>query len=192
MTICSVFFACLSSDPRVFELSSNFGYYAGAFCTSISLMLLYINWHRHSFAWFPLYACLMLVHPMWTLAANTSDCGYSRRFFSVAISCVFVAILSCQLVRPKLRVTQFFVYLTVATWILYCISFAFLYPQLFPVHSFSFLLDFPGATAVQTFEASSSRLGFVALVMTAICFVMHFSNRARRKGVSLEVRKEGE
>src|ERR1700680_4888629 len=98
------------------RLSVYIGYYAAAFCAGVALTVLLLSSRQRSFASLPLYASLLLLHPAWTMDVFSGDCGYAKRFFSVAVSLVFVALLVLQFFWPQFSRWRFLVILCVISW----------------------------------------------------------------------------
>lgn len=166
--------ACLS--PEEIRTSIHIGYYAAAFAISLTCALLLLSWHQRNFAWLPLYASLLLLHPAWTIGANTGDCGYAKRFFSIAASIVLVALLVCQIVRPGMSRLRFLLVLSAVCWAAYLPLFL------------SFVLHFPlrpgtgfAGELVQSFVLSSNTLLSVAVTLTLIYLVLWLFNRIRTR-----------
>jgi len=166
----ALFLACLSPDE--IRTSINVGHYAAAFGIGVTSALLLLSWRQRSFAWLPLYASLLLLHPAWTVGANTGDCGYAKRFFSAATSVVFVALLACQIFRPHMSRRRFLLVLSLVCWAAYLPLFL------------SFILRLPlrpstgfAEEVLQSFALSSNILLRVAITLSIIYLALWLSKR---------------
>jgi len=162
--------ACLS--PEEMRLSVYIGYYAAAFCAGVALALLLLSSHQRSFASLPLYASLLLFHPAWTMDVFSGDCGYAKRFFSVAVSLVLVAMLMLQVFRPQFSRWRFLVILCAiswASWLVLSLSHALHVPL---VIGEGFLGE-----ALQAFVLSSAYILRLALAFSLVCLILWLSTR---------------
>jgi hypothetical protein len=179
MNVTPRLFACLS--PEEIGVSETIGSYAAVFAVLITLTLLILNWRRYNFRWLPLYGALLLVHPAWWMSVYMGDCGYAKRFLSVAISVVFAAVLLCQLFRPQLRIRWFLLILSGLCWIAYGVS------QLYwQIVDYTWLLGVLSSifspAAIEAFLFASSILFDVAVVgsfVTALLYGLSWSRSAR-------------
>ena len=110
--------ACLA-DAGVIESSYRIACFGAVIAALIALLLFVLEWRRRGFVWWPLYGALVLVHPGWPLwpiyrsgiLAVSSDCGYSDRFFSVAVVLVLIGTLAIRVFRPDFRLRLYLVVL---------------------------------------------------------------------------------
>jgi hypothetical protein len=159
-----LFLGCLS--PEEMRLSVQIGYYAAAFAVGVTLALVLLNWHRGSFAWLPIYGVLLVLHPAWTMGVLSGDCGYAKRFFSGAVSLLFVAVLICQIFWAHLSRGRFLLALCATCWAAYCALWCFRLLRLAPPEH-GFIAD-----VIQSFMLSSQALFRVALALTAVSLTM--------------------
>lgn len=172
-------FACLSAEE--IGLSLTIGHYAAGFAFVVTLTLLILNWRRRDFRWLLLCAALLVVHPAWTMSVYMGDCGYARRFFSVAISVVFAAMLLCQLFRPQLRIRWFLLILSGICWIAYGAS--QLYWQIVDyTRLLGFLSSIFSSVAIEAFLFASPILLNVAIVVSAVSALLYGLSYKRKEG----------
>ena len=140
---------------------------------------LILNWRRGDFRWLPVYGVLLLLHPAWTMSVYMGDCGYAKRFMSVAVSVVFVALLLCQIFGPRLRIRWFFLILSAVCWIAFGV--AQLYWQIVgytPLIGF-FARVFSSA-AIEAFLFASPILFKAAIVVSVVCALLYAFSWNRR------------
>jgi hypothetical protein len=164
------FLACLS--PEEMRLSFYIGYYAAAFCAGVTLALLLLSWRQRSFASLPLYASLLLLHPAWTMDVFSGDCGFAKRFFSVAVSVLLVALLVLQVFWPQFSRWRFLLIVCAISWALYLILFLSRVLQV----PLPFGKGFLGA-AVEAFALSSAHILRVALAFSLVCLILWLFTR---------------
>jgi hypothetical protein len=120
------FLACLA-DGSVIESSYRIACYGSLVAAAVALLLCVIEWRRGTFQWWAVYAVVVLVHPGWTLwpiyrtgmLEVSSDCGYSDRFFSVAVVVVLIGTLAIRVLRPDFRLRLFLLVLAGTSWWVY-------------------------------------------------------------------------
>lgn len=181
----SLFLACNGEGAaQAMNVSEHFGYYAAAFCGAVAVLLLALDLRRRDFAWLPVYGPLLLVHPAWTMSVYIGDCGYGKRFFSVAICVVFFALLLCRVTRAQVSAVSFAILLCGIGWVAYCTSQLVRWrpDTIFRVSSLSGVSE---SEAFQAFMLASSRLFSVALGLSLMCIILYLYHRAygRRTGV---------
>jgi peptidoglycan/LPS O-acetylase OafA/YrhL len=166
----ALFLGCLS--PEEMRLSVYIGYYTAAFCAGVALVLLLLSSRQRSFASLPLYGSLLLLHPAWTMGVFSGDCGYAKRFFSVVVSLLFVALLVLQVFWPQFSRWRFLVILGAISWASYLV--------LFLSHALHVPLaigeGFLGE-ALQAFVLSYTYILRVALAFTLVCLIFWLFTR---------------
>jgi hypothetical protein len=173
---------CLS--PEWIEISEQVGYYAAAFAIGVTLALIFLSLRQRNFAWLPLYGSLLLLHPAWTMTAVTGDCGFGKRFLSVAASLTMVAILICQIFWPHLSRRRFILSLCLIAWIAFLLD--FVKPALPIPDSWRSLDDgLPGQILVPFFAAGPG-FSLVAIVLSLVSFVMWLFDRIASRRSSKE------
>lgn len=169
--------ACLS--PEEIGISMSIGHYAAAFAMVATVTLLILNWRRRDFRWLPVYGALLIVHPAWTMSVYMGDCGYAKRFMSIAVSVVFAAVLLCQIFRPQLRIRWFLLILSGVCWIGYGAS--QLYWQIVDYTPLiSFLAGVFSSAVIEAFLFASPILFKAAIVVSIVCAFLYGLSWSRR------------
>ena len=177
MNITSALLACLS--PEEIGISMAVGQYAAAFAIVATVILLIVNWRRRDFRWLPVYGALLLIHPAWTMSVYLGDCGYAKRFMSVAVSLVFAVVLLCQIFRPQLRIRWFLLILSGICWIAYGAS--QLYWHIVDYTSLiGFLARIFSSTVIEAFLFASPILFKAAIVVSVVCALLYGFSWSRR------------
>jgi hypothetical protein len=170
MNILPALLACLS--PEEIGISMAIGHYAAAFAIVATFTLLILNRRRRDFRWLSVYGALLLVHPAWTMSVYMGDCGYAKRFMSIAISVVFAAVLLCQVFRPQLRIRWFLLILSGVCWIAYGTS--QLYWQIVDYTSLIGLLArIFSSTVIEALLFASPTLFKAAIVVSIVCALLY-------------------
>jgi hypothetical protein len=164
------FIACLSPDAM--QLSAYIGYEAAVFCFGVSFASVLVSWRQRSLRWLPLCGLLLLLHPAWTMSERSGDCGYVKRFFSVAVCFVFLTLLIRQTCWPDSKARRFFLFWTVVTWLVYL--------PLFVSHTFH--LPFAPtegiiAELVQPYVFASRGLFQIALTLSFVSILLWLLDR---------------
>ena len=166
--------ACLS--PGEMWISTQVGYYAATFCIGIAIALIFLSVQQRSWVWAPVYGFLLLLHPAWAMGVTSGDCGMSKRFFSVAVCLVMVAVLTCQTFWPRLSIRRFILVLCGICWIVYVPIFL------------SFVLHFPlffanglVGTVIQSVVFSSRNILGLALVLSIVSVVLWFFHKVQNR-----------
>jgi hypothetical protein len=163
--------ACLS--PQEVALSESFGRVAAILAVGLTAFGIGLAFRQRSFAWLPFYAALLAFHPAWTVSSLRGDCGDAKRFLSVAISLVFLALLCIHVWRPRISRLRFVVILCVLAWALcapYYISWLLLHPIMPGDDSFM-------AHALQTYTFASRDVLRVAVVLTGLSGILWLFHR---------------
>jgi hypothetical protein len=173
-----LFLGCLS--PEEMRLSVYIGYYAAAFCAGVALALSLLSWRQRSFASLPLYASLLLLHPAWTMDVFSGDCGYAKRFFSVAVALLLVALLVLQIFWPQFSRLRFLFIVCAISWAAYLILFLSRVLNIMPGFDEAFL-----EKALEAFVLSSADILRVALASSLVCLILWLFTRfyTRRSAV---------
>ncbi len=175
---------CLS--PYEVGLSIHISHVAAAFAIGATLGAIVLSWHQRRFDWLSFYGVLVILHPAWTMEAMGGDCGYAKRFFSVAASLLCAALILCQAFRPGFSRRKLLLIICAVSWVLWLLLFV---PRLlhFPIPSPE---GFIGET-VQAFVMASGHILRVSLVLSLICIVWwlvsRFSFDANRPNQTLPV-----
>lgn len=159
-----LFLACLGGGPRL-----HIAYYASTFGLGITLASFLLSLHRRSFAWLPLCSLLLLLHPAWMMSTGRGVGGFSRQFFSLAVSVIFVGILTCQVFWPQLSRRRFLIRLCAIFWVTY-----FADGFVDRLTSYLGLQNPEGGLISETlfsFIVAGKDLGLVTLGLTAVCLI---------------------
>lgn len=152
--------ACL--DPRAPQLSNHIAAYSAILCAAMILVSAFLSSIRRDAKWTVCCVVVLAFHPAWTMSAYVGDCGFSKRFFSVAAAAVVLSILLLQAARPAARLRNFMLALTVLAWI--AVGIQVTYWRLGVISA-----RFSDNSAFQSFAMSSGGVKFVAVVLTAAC-----------------------
>ena len=177
----SFIFACLS--PETMYISTQIGYYSAAFCIAIAIALLFHNARHRDFSWMILYGPLLIVHPAWTIGVYSGDCGLSKRFFSVAVSAVFVGLLACLVFASQPSKRRFLFWLSAISWIVYV---AARLRELFALEIAPPSPEDKWAQFLFIFTAASYQLMRPALLLTFIYFAVWLVTRKRAVTVAAD------
>jgi hypothetical protein len=165
--------ACLSSAEL--HLSNSIGNYSAVFTLTVSCISMFLAWRRRILGPVLLWAPVLLLHPAWTMSTSGGDCGYAKRFFSVAVSALVLAVLVCQVIKPNFSRRTFVVTLCVISWITWSSACLDLGPPGSPLIG----------DAVTALALSRNALFCVALVLTVISVILYLrwgsGNRGRSK-----------
>lgn len=157
--------ACLSGEWAT--TSTLVGYYALAFDLGIVSALIFLSLHQRNVTWVPFYALLLLLNPAWTMDVG-GDCGLAKRFFSVAVSLIFVALLIYHISSPRLGRRRFVLILCFVSWAAYFI--------VWPSHRMPFVLPLGSADgglidqALASLVAAGPYFFRVAFALTVVSF----------------------
>jgi hypothetical protein len=174
--------ACLSGEA--IELSLWIGRYAALFCAFITVALVAVSWKQRTWRWLPVYGTLLLVHPAWTMNPYWGDCGYSRRFFSVAFSAIFVALLFCHAFYPRVSVRRFLSIVCILCWI------GWAFGEIWWFHGGFWRYGSPiqhleASTAFQTYAMSVRPLLLYALLLSIVLGILYLIQRVGWRRVAV-------
>lgn len=152
--------------------SDNVAYWAAIVAIVLTLMIVALSLFRRNFSWAPVYGTLLLLHPAWTMELG-SDCGFAKRFLSVAVCLVLIAILVLEGFGFDVSKRRFVFVLGVLAWIGYFLAFPLIpWPSWMP-HG-----DPNGGLLEQTINSLSSagemKLAPIAIVLSAIWVLQGF------------------
>ncbi len=163
--------ACLS--PQEIALSESFGQFSAILALGLTAVGVALAVRQRSFVWLPIYMVLLAFHPAWTVSALRGDCGDAKRFLSVAVSVVFIALLCIHAWYPRISKIRFVVALCTLAWALcapYYISSLLLHP-IMPVDG-SFI-----APALQSYIFASRDILHIAMALTVSSAVLWLFHR---------------
>jgi uncharacterized membrane protein len=170
--------ACLS--PAEIHLSNSIGYYSAVFALAVSGTSVFLSWRRGNWKPLLLWGPVLLLHPAWTMSAWGGDCGYAKRFFSVAVAAYFLAVLVCQVFKPNFSRRTFVLTISGISWIVWSSAYLHLGSSASPL--------FGGA--VVALALSRNALFGVAVVLTAISLVL-FLRRTVDRGAGRKKAEAG-
>ena len=112
------------------------------------------------------------MNPYW------GDCGYSRRFFSVGFSSVFVVLLLCHAFRPKLSVRRFLSAVCILCWLGWAFGEVWWFHGGFWRYG-SIIERIEASTAFQTYTLSARSLLLYALLLSFVVGVLYIFERVQ-------------
>jgi glucose uptake protein GlcU len=112
------------------------------------------------------------------------DCGYSLRFFSVAFSAVFVALLLCHALRPKLSVRRFLFVVCLICWLGWAFGEVWWFHGSFSRYG-SIITRIEASTAFQTYALSARSLLLYALLLSVAVGILYLFERVRFRRVAV-------